>query len=88
MKCVECNGKLNCRNVIRLCKENPESHIFCNTCFKNHLLKHFESSDILCPVCNTLIYKKRNINESDFDDSILKIILSALAIHKFDQSNN
>ncbi len=88
MKCINCNEKVNCRNVIRLCKENPDTHIFCKSCFQNHLFENKESNIVLCPSCNSFVYKKRNIQDIDFDDSILKTFLCALTLYRYDTNNN
>ncbi len=46
MHCLNCNKKLNVRNIVRLCKSS-ETHIYCKECF--------EKNNIECPSCDSFI---------------------------------
>ncbi len=64
MKCLECNKKLNVKNIKRICKMSDE-HIYCDDCLYQHLLNNKSSDEIYCKQCNSLIYKKNEYTEEE-----------------------
>ncbi len=75
MKCIECNQKVNIRNIQRLCSEVSHEHIYCKNCYEN--LKN-ESDIVYCKGenCNSIIYKKEDKNSNDKEENMNKFILS------------
>ena len=66
MFCIECNKKLNVKNIVRLCKSS-DNHVYCKLCFENH---HLHKNIINCPSCNSFISKKdipKEVNQ-DFEN--------------------
>ncbi len=76
MKCIECNQKVNIRNIQRLCKsKDHEDHVYCKSCYEN--IKKETNDIIYCKGenCNSIIYKKE-LKDNNKDDIINKYFLS------------
>ena len=63
MFCLQCNQKLNVKNIVRLCKSS-DTHIYCKECFENH---HLNKHIINCASCNSFILNKDDIKEVNQD---------------------
>ncbi len=57
MNCLNCNKKLNVKNILRLCKSS-ETHIYCKDCFEKYNVESIENK---CPSCDSFISKKEEI---------------------------
>ncbi len=80
MFCINCNQKLNVKNIVRLCKSS-DTHIYCKSCFDDlrcnspvdqrsykEVENHQLNKDIInCPSCNSFISKKEEIKEVNED---------------------
>ncbi len=66
MFCLDCNQKLNVKNIVRLCKKS-ENHVYCKNCFaKNSENKN----EINCKSCNSLILNK-SVKDEDYENMLL-----------------
>jgi hypothetical protein len=78
MKCITCEQKLNIKNIHRLCKSD-DTHVYCKDCVNNIIKNEYPGADtILCKKCDSIIFKKTNSNDSQFDE--FKILLNTFLL--------